>query len=31
MGDALLTQVLPDVVATAVTYSDQGNIGAVPE
>ena len=31
MSDALLTQVLPDVVATAETYSDPGNLVPLPE
>ena len=31
MGDALLSQVLPDVVATAETYSDPGNLVPLPE
>ncbi|MCX8561453.1 4'-phosphopantetheinyl transferase [Mycolicibacterium mucogenicum] len=31
MSDALLSQVLPDVVATAETYSDPGNLVPLPE
>ncbi|TLH64882.1 4'-phosphopantetheinyl transferase PptT [Mycolicibacterium aubagnense] len=31
MSDALLTQVLPDVVATAETYSDPGDLVPLPE